>query len=480
MSFIRNHDYDYENGVVVAQPTVDKKGSTKYKCKNCTSTIVVEDIDKIPTIESVTLGTTTYTYTGSAFTPSVTVKAKVNGVLKTLTKDVDYTVSYSNNKNPGLATVTVTGKGKYAGTKTAQFTIKPAQVKNLKAEPGIEQITLSWDAVPGATGYAVYATAEEGDYVYIGATSKTSFVEKGLPNGTEFDYKVAAYVKTANGNVFGPYSNSIKEGSKIRLESVTLSRTSFVYTGEYIKPVATVKGYDVTGRLVVLTNWTDYKIDYKNFKAPGIATMTITGRGNYYGTLTINFTITPTWVQNVKQVVASTTDKEIGLTWDSVVGVTGYEVYRSTEKLGTYSLVGSTQTNSFVTKNLEAGKSYFYKVRAYKTVDGKRIYGNYSNILKATTRTVPPSKVMGAITMNTNNISWYYSPGAAGYEVYLSTASKFIGSKIETTTSAVRTVAIPGLTAGKYYYVRVRAYTTTATGAKMYTEFTTPLAFKAR
>ena len=210
------------------------------------------------------------------------------------------------------------------------------------------------------------------------------------------------------------------------------------------------------------------------------ATMTITGRGNYYGTLTINFTITPTWVKNVKQVAASTTDKEIKLTWDAVVGVTGYEVYRSTEKLGTYSLIGSTTTKEIVSKNLEAGKSYFYKVRAYKTVDGKRIYGNYSNILKATTRTVPPSKVMGAITMNTNNISWYYSPGAEGYEVYMSTASKFIGSKIETTTSAVRSVTIPGLTAGKTYYVRVRAYTTTAAGEKMYTSFSNYLAFKAR
>ena len=59
------------------------------------------------------------TYTGSAITPTVTVKDGET----TLVLNTDYTVAYSNNVNTGSATVTVTGTGNYSGTATANFTI---------------------------------------------------------------------------------------------------------------------------------------------------------------------------------------------------------------------------------------------------------------------------------------------------------------------------------------------------------------------
>lgn len=67
----------------------------------------------------VVISPTSFVYDGLAKTPTVTVK---DGS-KTLTKDTDYTVSYSNNTNVGTATVTVTGKGNYTGTTTKLFTI---------------------------------------------------------------------------------------------------------------------------------------------------------------------------------------------------------------------------------------------------------------------------------------------------------------------------------------------------------------------
>jgi hypothetical protein len=67
----------------------------------------------------VTLGTTTYTYDGTEKQPTVTVKDGET----VLTANTDYTVAYTNNQNAGTATVTVTGKGNYSGTKEATFTI---------------------------------------------------------------------------------------------------------------------------------------------------------------------------------------------------------------------------------------------------------------------------------------------------------------------------------------------------------------------
>ncbi|MDO4806642.1 MAG: DUF6273 domain-containing protein [Coriobacteriales bacterium] len=74
-------------------------------------------------ITSVALGTTSYTYDGKAKKPSVTVKAEGATVPAS-----GYTVVYEGNVNAGTATVTVTGKGEYVGSVTAEFTIKKASV----------------------------------------------------------------------------------------------------------------------------------------------------------------------------------------------------------------------------------------------------------------------------------------------------------------------------------------------------------------
>ena len=67
-----------------------------------------------------------YFYTNSPIIPEVSVTW--NGTQ--LTKDTDYTVDYTNNTNAGKATVTVSGKGNYTGTKTGSFTIAPAQLND--------------------------------------------------------------------------------------------------------------------------------------------------------------------------------------------------------------------------------------------------------------------------------------------------------------------------------------------------------------
>ena len=73
---------------------------------------------------TITVAGGSYSYNGVAITPKITVT--LNGI--TLTKDTDYTVAYADNKNAGTATITVTGKGKYTGEKTANFTINQLEV----------------------------------------------------------------------------------------------------------------------------------------------------------------------------------------------------------------------------------------------------------------------------------------------------------------------------------------------------------------
>ncbi|MBQ3061388.1 MAG: fibronectin type III domain-containing protein, partial [Lachnospiraceae bacterium] len=167
--------------------------------------------------------------------------------------------------------------------------------------------------------------------------------------------------------------------------TATISQSSFGYTGAYIKPVVTVKA-KVNGKTVTLTNWKDYKVTYSNFKNPGKATITVTGRGVYSGTLTLTFQIRPSQVKNIKYVGKSTT--YVNFKWDKCVGVTGYEVYRATSKNGTYTKVGTVATTTAAFKNtgLKSKTTYYYKVRAYKTVGTTKIYGNYSSIYTIATK----------------------------------------------------------------------------------------------
>lgn len=100
-------------------------------------------------------GISTKAFTGKAITQNVTVKVG-NTVLKNST---DYTVSYSNNKKVGKATVKITGKGKYGGVITKTFKINPAKQEIQKLTAKSKAFFVDWAQKGSATGYEIqYAT----------------------------------------------------------------------------------------------------------------------------------------------------------------------------------------------------------------------------------------------------------------------------------------------------------------------------------
>ena len=82
-------------------------------------------------------------------------------------------------------------------------------------------------------------------------------------------------------------------------------------------------------------------------------------------------------------VTLTSTSRKITVKWGKISGASGYEVYRATSKYGTYSLrktVTSGSTLTYTNTGLTTGKTYYYKVRAYRTVNGVKIYGDYSSV----------------------------------------------------------------------------------------------------
>ena len=133
------------------------------------------------------------TYTGSTITPTVTVK---DGN-KTLTKDTDYTVAYSNNINAGTATMTVTGQGNYTGTTTAMFTITAKAITSAvvtlekdsytytgtNINPAVKSVTLDGKTLAAGTDYTVSYSDQNvnvgtGHVEVSGAGNYSDMVEK--------------------------------------------------------------------------------------------------------------------------------------------------------------------------------------------------------------------------------------------------------------------------------------------------------------
>ena len=148
----------------------------------------------------------------------------------------------------------------------------------------------------------------------------------------------------------------------------------------------------------------------------------------------------------------------IRVTWNKVSGANGYKVYRSTSKDGKYAAIGSTAKNSAVTfldKKAVTGKTYYYKVRAYRNVSGKKVYGSYSATEKAKAVLSAPTLSAGS-TSKTAVLEWSKVKGADGYQVYASDSKNGTYTRIKITKGTGATDE--SLLTGKTRYYKVRAY----------------------
>lgn len=104
---------------------------------------------------------------------------------------------------------------------------------------------------------------------------------------------------------------------------------------------------------------------------------------------------------------ASYSYTKIKVTWDKIEGMDGYKVYRATSKNGKYTLVktATSTATSYINTGRTTGKTYYYKVRGYKKIDGKTVYTKYSDVKSAYAR---PSKAKIS-----NIIIPYYDKGKA-------------------------------------------------------------------
>ena len=255
----------YSNNTNAGTATVTVTGKGNYTgTKTATFTINAKAASNFTISEIAAV-----TYNGSAQTPTVTVKDGST----TLTSGTDYTVAYSNNTNAGTATVIVTGKGNYTGTKTVTFTINARNASNF---------TISSIVVQTYTGSAITPAVTVKD----GSTTLTIGTDYTIAYSDNTNAGTATVTITGKGNYSGTktatFTIAAKDASGFTIGDIAEQ----TYTGAAITPAVTVQDGSAT-----LTDGTDYSVEYSDNVNVGTAIVTVTGKGNYSGTKTTTFAI---------------------------------------------------------------------------------------------------------------------------------------------------------------------------------------------
>ena len=232
--------------------------------------------------------------------------------------------------------------------------------------------SLKWNAVDGAAKYEVYrATSKNGTYTKMYTTTSTSYTNSTAVPGTTYYYKVKAICGKSS------YGNSAY--------SVVKSITC-----DCARPTVTVKCNENTGKPV--------------------------------------------------------------LSWKAVDGASKYYIYRSTDGGKTYKYWDSTSKTSYTNSGAEAGKTYYYKVKA---VCGKSSYGNSAQSLAKSIVCDCAKPVLSITAVNGKpKLSWNAVDGATKYWIYRSTDGKEFKYYDSTTKTAYTNKSVD---AGKTYYYKVKA-----------------------
>jgi len=218
-------------------------------------------------------------YAGEPFKPAgLALKAEFSdGVWKTITDPDAFTLSGYDDI---LGTKTVTAAYSYAGVaKTASFMVT-VQAKPVPAVPAAVKalsvsytgIALSWQAVPGATGYVVYRfNTQNKVYERVKVTRALSFADTGLQTGTTYTYKVRAYQNIGFTNCYGAPSAAV---SAVPVPAVPAQFKAVRSNASTVKltwaSVAGASGY-------VLYRYNTLKGAYERLKATGQLTFTDNG-----------------------------------------------------------------------------------------------------------------------------------------------------------------------------------------------------------
>ncbi len=295
---------------------------------------------------------------------------------------------------------TVTGKG--AGStkiKVTSATGKLSASSTIKvtcATPAISSVSntssgvkISWSTVSGAAKYQIWRKTSSGSWTQLGTTTSTSYTDKTAKAGTTYSYRMRC-VKSDGTTSTSSYSSSksirrltngkissltnTSTGITVKWSKVTGASGYYVYrktgSGSYTKIKTITSGSTVsyTDTAVKSKNGTTYTYAVKAYYKSGSTTYT----SSYTGKKTVRLTAVS--LSSVK----NSSSKKMTVKWAKNSKATGYQIQYSTSSSfasgnKTVTVTGASSVSKVIS-SLTKGKTYYVRIRAYKTVDGTKYY----------------------------------------------------------------------------------------------------------
>ena len=258
----------------------------------------------------------------------------------------------------------------------SQIGVYAGEYYTLEAEPG-SGVTIDSEGNATATKageYTVKAVANDGFKWKIKKTVEKEIKEYVLDEDMN-EQEVTRTVEVLEDDFTTDDQDITFTIGQANLTGAKVTVSKAIYTGKALKPAVKVA---LNG--VVLPS-TDYSVSYSNNKKVGKGIVTVTGRGNFQGKITgTTFKIVPAKA-TVKKLTAG--KKKLTVTMSSKPskkGGTYYQIQYRVKGSSKWKTVNKKKGNKVVIKKLKTGKKYQIRVRAYKTVSGKKYYGAWSKV----------------------------------------------------------------------------------------------------
>ena len=288
---------------------------------------------------------------------------------------------------------------------------------------------LKWNAVSGTAKYWVYRSTDGVNFKYYDSTAKTSYTNTGALLGTKYHYRVKAVAVVNGKNVASADSGTkslfttpaapgvsiyrVNGKPQLKWSAVTGAEKYWIYRstdGVNFKYYDSTTGTSYTN--CIAASGTEY---YYKVKAAAV----VSGKN-----VASDFSNTKSlFTTPAAPSVSITTSKgKPKLTWKAVKGADNYYIYRSTDGKN-FKYYNETDEAGYTNYSTNIGTTYYYKVRAVKTIDGNDHKSDFSAVRSIQCR---PAAVNLSISRSYGKpkLTWDAVADADKYWIYRSTDGK--------------------------------------------------------
>lgn len=284
-------------------------------------------------------------------------------------------------------------------TEKQQSAMKKTLSKSIKLTTSAashKSVKLKWNKVSGSGGYVIYQSTKKNSSFKkiktITKASSTTYTKSGLKTGKTYYYKVRAYGKAGGKTLYGKFS-AVKAAKPSCKAAVIRAKTRSYSAVIQWKKVSGGDRYQVYRA-------SSKKGPYKRIgtvKGTSLKDNSMTGGKTYYykiraytkvGKKKVYGKFSSVKSAKIKPYAPSfrlkSSNRNVKITWKKASGARKYQVYCGVSKKGKYYRIRESVRFRYVhdDSRLKKGKTYYYKMRTYAVVNGKRIYSKFTPVKK--------------------------------------------------------------------------------------------------